>query len=37
MITDGLCEPDLLVARDQAFLLTPGGRLPFVTRKRCSG
>ncbi len=33
MITDGFCESDLQVARDHAFLLTTGGRLPFVTRK----
>ena len=33
LITDGLCEDDLQVARDHAFLLTTGGRLPFVTRK----
>ena len=33
MITDGLCEDGLHVARDHAFLLTTGGRLPFVTRK----
>ena len=33
MITDGLCEDDLQVMRDHAFLLTTGGRLPFVTRK----
>ena len=33
LITDGACEHDLGVARDHAFLLTTGGRLPFVTRK----
>lgn len=33
IITDGLCEPDLLVARDHAFLLSPGARLPFSTRQ----
>lgn len=33
MITDGFCEHDLQVARDHAFLLATGGRLPFVTRK----
>ena len=33
LITDGLCEDELRVARDHAFLLTTGGRLPFVTRK----
>ena len=33
LITDGFCEDDLQVARDHAFLLTTGGRLPFVTRK----
>jgi predicted metal-dependent peptidase len=33
IITDGLCEPDLQVTRDHAFLLSPGMRLPFPTRK----
>ena len=33
IITDGMCEPQLAVTRDHAFLLVPGGRLPFVTRK----
>jgi predicted metal-dependent peptidase len=33
VITDGFCEDDLRVARDHAFLLTTGGRLPFVTAK----
>ncbi len=33
IITDGLCESDLRVARDHAFLLSPGMRLPFPTRK----
>ena len=33
IITDGLCESDLQVARDHAFLVSAGGRLPFVTRK----
>ncbi len=33
IITDGLCESDLQVARDHAFLLSPGMRLPFSTRK----
>jgi predicted metal-dependent peptidase len=33
IITDGLCEPDLQVARDHAFLVSPGARLPFPTRK----
>lgn len=32
IITDGLCESDLLVARDHAFLLSPGARMPFATR-----
>lgn len=33
IITDGWCEPDLQVARDHAFLVSPGMRLPFPTRK----
>jgi predicted metal-dependent peptidase len=33
IITDGLCEPNLQVSRDHAFLVSPGGRLPFPTRK----
>jgi predicted metal-dependent peptidase len=33
IITDGLCENDLQVARDHAFLVSPGMRLPFPTRK----
>ena len=33
MITHGLCEHTLQVARDHAFLLTSSGRVPFVTRK----
>ncbi len=33
LITDGCCEDDLKVARDHAFLLSTGCRLPFVTRK----
>jgi predicted metal-dependent peptidase len=33
VITDGLCEPDLAIARDHAFLLPPGGSLPFRTHK----
>jgi predicted metal-dependent peptidase len=33
IITDGLCEGDLAVARDHAFLVSPGMRLPFPTRK----
>jgi hypothetical protein len=33
IITDGLCESDLSVQRDHAFLLSPGMRLPFSTRK----
>lgn len=33
IITDGLCEEDLAVKRDHAFLLVPGGRLPFRTQK----
>lgn len=32
IITDGFCEDDLSVRRDHAFLLAPGGRLPFPTR-----
>jgi predicted metal-dependent peptidase len=31
IVTDGMCESDLAVARDHAFLLSPGMRLPFVT------
>jgi hypothetical protein len=33
VITDGLCEETLEVKRDHAFLLSPGRRLPFPTRK----
>ena len=33
VITDGLCEGELRIARDHAFLLTTGGRLPFATCK----
>ena len=33
IITDGFCEHTLTVERDHAFLLTPGRRLPFPTRK----
>lgn len=33
IITDGMCEDDLVVKRDHAFLLVPGGRLPFRTHK----
>jgi predicted metal-dependent peptidase len=32
VITDGLCEDDLAITRDHAFLVCPGGRLPFPTR-----
>ena len=31
IVTDGLCEADLRVSRDHAFLLAPGRRLPFRT------
>lgn len=34
IITDGLCEPELTVTRDHAFLLAPGGRLPFRTQRQ---
>lgn len=33
IITDGFIEDQLSVVRDHAFLLAPGRRLPFVTRK----
>jgi predicted metal-dependent peptidase len=33
IITDGLCETSLEVIRDHAFLVSPGMRLPFPTRK----
>ena len=33
IITDGLCEDDLQVQRDHAFLLSPGMHLPFPTRR----
>ncbi len=33
IITDGLCEDQLSVTHDHAYLLSPGGRLPFTTRK----
>ena len=33
IITDGLCESDLQVAHDHAFLVSPGMRLPFPTRR----
>ncbi len=33
IITDGLCESDLQVTHDHAFLVSAGMRLPFVTRK----
>ena len=33
IITDGMCKPQLTVTPDHAFLLVPGGRLPFATRK----
>ena len=33
IITDGLCEDDLRVQRDHAFLLSPGRHLPFPTRQ----
>ncbi|MEP6506438.1 MAG: hypothetical protein ABJD97_24085, partial [Betaproteobacteria bacterium] len=33
IISDGLCERELTVRRDHAFLLAKGGRLPFVTRQ----
>jgi predicted metal-dependent peptidase len=33
VITDGLCESELTLHRDHAFLLAPGGRLPFRTGK----
>ncbi len=33
VITDGGCEHDLQIARDHAFLMSPGMRLPFQTRK----
>jgi predicted metal-dependent peptidase len=33
IITDGFCEADLQVVRDHAFLVSPGARLPFPTRK----
>lgn len=32
IITDGYCEPHVAIAREHAFLLTPGGRLPFAPR-----
>lgn len=32
IITDGFCESDLAVKRDHAYLLAPGGRLPFRTQ-----
>ena len=32
IITDGYCEPHIAVAREHAFLLTPGGRLRFAPR-----
>jgi len=32
IITDGLCEDSLSVTHEHAFLVTPGGRLPFATR-----
>ncbi len=32
VITDGYCEPHISIAREHAFLLTRGGRLPFVPR-----
>ncbi|WP_157991556.1 DUF2201 family putative metallopeptidase [Caldimonas tepidiphila] len=37
VITDGGCEEDLTVKRNHAFLLTPGARLPFATRKPVFG
>lgn len=33
VVTDGFCESELSVRRDHAFLLAPGGRLPFRTAK----
>ena len=33
VVTDGFCESELTVKRDHAFLLAPGGRLPFRTGK----
>lgn len=33
VITDGMCEDHLEVRRDHAFLLVPGGRLPFRTTR----
>jgi len=33
IITDGFCEDNLQIKRDHAFLLAPGGRLPFSTSK----
>jgi hypothetical protein len=33
IITDGLCEGELTVTHDHAFLVSPGARLPFSTRK----
>ena len=33
VITDGLCDEALSITRDHAFVLAPGRRLPFITRK----
>ena len=33
IITDGLCEDHLTVTHDHAYLVSPGARLPFATRK----
>ena len=33
IISDGMCEPQLTLTHDHAFLLNPGGRQPFTTRK----
>ena len=33
IITDGLCEDKITVTHDHAYLVSPGGRLPFSTRK----
>ena len=33
IITDGLCEDPLTVTHDHVFVVSPGARLPFATRK----
>lgn len=33
IITDGLCEDQLSVTHDHAYLVSPGGHLPFTTHK----